>query len=461
MSRTIEQLVDPAHTALIVVDVQNDFTEPAGICGKAGNDISAVPGMMDSLLPLIADARKAGVFIVFLRTIYDDPVLSRALTEQYGRQSFQNLCITGSWGAAFTDGIDPQDVPSEVIVTKNRYSAFWGSDIDLVLRAHGIETVVMTGVATEVCVESTARDAFFRDYFIVEAAECVGSYSPQRDAASKVVLQRSFAKIAPSAEIRSYWAKAKPGPRNWQEAVRHSKELATLEERLDPAHTALVLVDMQNDFCHEKGAALSQGGGTSMILETVPRIRKLLDEARAAGTMVLHVKSECGRPYRNIGSPRRFADKNVPDGAVGTLSAASLAKSSDLAEATEICIPGTWGAEFVEGLGPVDDEQVVVKHRFSGFVETRLELLLRAKEIRTVVIAGVTTNVCVESTARDAAMRDYYLVVAEDGTAVRDRHRALHDASLESLRTYFGRVEPIKRIVDTLHSHNKAMRATA
>ncbi len=113
---------------------------------------------------------------------------------------------------------------------------------------------------------------------------------------------------------------------------------------------------------------------------------------------------------------------------------------SEAEEAPPCCLPASWGGDFVAELKPLDGEPVVVKHRYSAFVDTRLDLLLRSNGIRTVILPGVATHCCVESTARDAAMRDYYVVVPEDGVAVRGKQRHLHEASLEVLGTYFGQV---------------------
>ena len=137
--------------------------------------------MIARLKNLIDAARDARMLIVFVRTIYDEPFLSPALAEQYLRRGYPNsICLTGSRGAEFYDGIGPLDEPNEILITKHRYSAFWGSSVDLVLRTNGIRTLVLTGIATEVCVESTARDAFFRDYQVVVPEDCVGSYSEER-----------------------------------------------------------------------------------------------------------------------------------------------------------------------------------------------------------------------------------------------------------------------------------------
>jgi ureidoacrylate peracid hydrolase len=103
----------------------------------------------------------------------------------------------------------------------------------------------------------------------------------------------------------------------------------------------------------------------------------------------------------------------------------------------EICAAGSWGSELYE-LAPAPDEPVVVKHRYSGFVGTDLEVLLRARERRSVLATGVSTNVCVESTARDACMRDYQAVMVEDCCGALTE--AEQQAALHNMRNYFGRV---------------------
>ncbi len=86
--------------------------------------------------------------------------------------------------------------------------------------------------------------------------------------------------------------------------------------------------------------------------------------------------------------------------------------------------------------------------------------MLRARGIKTVVLAGVTTNCCVESTAREVAMKDYYLVVAEDCVAVKDKLRSLHDASLESMRLYFGQVRPAAELIGIWQTADKVSSKT-
>jgi nicotinamidase-related amidase len=95
------------------------------------------------------------------------------------------------------------------------------------------------------------------------------------------------------------------------------------------------------------------------------------------------------------------------------------------------CVDGSWGQRFVDGLQPEGDEPVVRKHRSSGFVGTNLDLVLRASRIETTVVIGVMTEGCVESTARDAAFYDYYVVLTSDCMA--SDVLAWHEASLTTM----------------------------
>jgi ureidoacrylate peracid hydrolase len=392
---TFDERVDPSSTALVIIDVQNDFALPQGVCGQIGDDISPVAPMVARLKTLIEAAREAGVLIVFVRTIYDEVVLSPSLAEQYLRRGYPNsICLTGTPGAEFYGGIGPREnAPNEILVTKHRYSAFWGSPIDFVLRRNGIRTVVLTGIATEVCVESTARDAFFRDYQVVVPEDCVGCYSEERQKAALVVIARSFGVVASSPEIAAVWQRLGNGPRNWHPESRSRRVLKTLELQLQPLHTAVVLVGMQSDLFSDDSAQPNLA-----LRRMLPAAKDLLANARQLGCLIVHTRS--AGPYE---------------------------------EESEI-------GPFVNGLEPQRDEPIVTCHRSSAFADTQLDVLLRSNCIRTVVIAGATTNGAVETTVREASDKDYHVVVARDAVATFDLDTELHTASLTNMARYFGAV---------------------
>jgi len=198
------------------------------------------------------------------------------------------------------------------------------------------------------------------------------------------------------------------------------------------AGDVLLVVDLQNDFCDPAGSMGLIGEGLGAIRSILPNAAALLAEARRAGLLVVHVKAEYGGANQ---------------------SDVSLFAGADAA-ATACCLPGSWGAEIVPEVAPLPGEAIEVKNRFSGFVDTGLEKLLRANNIRTLVVLGVATQCCVESTVRDAALRDFYVVVPRDCVAARARMRHLHDASLDTMGLFFAQVvdaEQIKAIWREVH----------
>ena len=110
-----------------------------------------------------------------------------------------------------------------------------------------------------------------------------------------------------------------------------------------------------------------------------------------------------------------------------------------------LCEEGTWGAEFYAGLQPQNGDIVITKHRYSAFLGTDLDMILRSRGIRSLLISGVGTNVCVESTLRDGYMRDYYIVLLED--CVGATNQALHQATLQNVTLHFGSVSNSKEVI--------------
>jgi ureidoacrylate peracid hydrolase len=189
--------------------------------------------------------------------------------------------------------------------------------------------------------------------------------------------------------------------------------LSSLAEKVAPDHTALLLIDMVNDFAHPKGKAAVQGNRPlDHIRSIIPTLQALLDGARTAGVLVVHVQ--------HTTLPGAASDSDV------WLEARRRAKYS----AVDVCIEGTWGHESIDELRPVGGEPEVPKYRYGGFEGTNLARVLRSAEVKTVICCGASTNVCVEATAREAFARELYVVLPADGCA--SWSRPLHEASLES-----------------------------
>src|SRR3989304_1952737 len=191
---SLEQRLDPRQTALIVVDVQNDFCHREGGCARSfGTHVVAdIEAAMPNLHLVIEGARMAGVFGVFIKSIYDDQYLSPAWRDQLERRGTTKLCQSGSWGAEFYGGVVPDPQRGEMVVVKHRFDAFRGTDLDLVLRSHSITRVLECGFTTSICVESTARDAFFHDYYTMIAGDAVAEFERDLHEATLRVLNPSF-----------------------------------------------------------------------------------------------------------------------------------------------------------------------------------------------------------------------------------------------------------------------------
>jgi ureidoacrylate peracid hydrolase len=170
--RSFEEQVQPAHTAVLVIDMQNDFCAEGGYLQKErGYDVGFARAVAASIAQVAAAARASGTPIVWIRSVYDFKYLASPHKVKRGAEG---CCMEGTWGADF---FVLKPAPDELIVTKHHFSAFHGTPLDNLLRTRGIRTLAITGVATNVCVDSTLRDAFFLGYHIVVVEDCVGSNS--------------------------------------------------------------------------------------------------------------------------------------------------------------------------------------------------------------------------------------------------------------------------------------------
>lgn len=196
------------RTALLVVDVQNDFCHPNGALARAGKDVSHIQRMIPRLLDFIQEARRAGLPIIYLKTENDSWTRHRALVSQQLASRRETPCPAGSWGAEFYRVAPARD---ERVIVKRRYSGFVNTDLDLILRARGIRTLIMTGVASNVCVESTARDGFMRGYSIVFLSDCTAATDPDEHRAALRNIEQYFGIVVSSETIIRLWRSEKTG----------------------------------------------------------------------------------------------------------------------------------------------------------------------------------------------------------------------------------------------------------
>jgi len=207
----LSELVDPAHSALVIVDMQRDFCQPGGAFDRLGVDISMYPPVIPRIAALLEGARAAGVLVIFIQMtvlpgrLSDSPAQMRfnlRLHLQTNGGEPLRYAADGSEGQEILPELAPRE--GELVVKKYRSSAFWATNLNMLLRANGIESLVVSGCTTEGCVESTARDALFNDYYVVIVEDCVASDDRAQHDASMLLMRHRF-DIATSADVLGIW----------------------------------------------------------------------------------------------------------------------------------------------------------------------------------------------------------------------------------------------------------------
>jgi len=194
----------------------------------------------------------------------------------------------------------------------------------------------------------------------------------------------------------------------------------------DPtAFTALIVIDMQNGFCDPKGSVAQIGLDISMCEAAISPCKRLVDAARSASVQIFFTRFVYRADYTDGGV---VVQHLIP----------ALAEVNSLAE-------GSWDADIIPGLTPEPSDIIIDKNRYSAFYGTRLETYLTSMGVHQLVLCGVTTNMCVETTARDASARDYHTFVAGDACGELERHR--HDVALETVGFGFGAVTTTEDII--------------
>jgi ureidoacrylate peracid hydrolase len=212
--------IDIAQAVVLVVDMQNDFGAQGGLMHRAGIDIGPIQATVQPTAQVLAAARQAGIRIVYLKMEFrpdlsdagaaDSPNRLRiepfgvgtAVKAPTGRPS--RTLIRDTWNTEILDELAPE--LGDIIVSKHRYSGFYQTDLDMILKSLGVKYLVVTGCTTSVCVESTVRDAMFRDYTCLLLEDCLAEpigadLSRSNHEATLLVLQLNFAWVTNSGTL--------------------------------------------------------------------------------------------------------------------------------------------------------------------------------------------------------------------------------------------------------------------
>lgn len=202
----LKAMLPPATTALVVVDIQMDFAAPEGLVGSFGVDLAPVETAIDRIEELIAAARKVNATVAFMRVVTHpetDPQALRTLMIRRGNPGGEGICRADNGGADYYR-VAPE--PGDIEIEKLMYDSFHGTDLDAQLKARGIETLVMTGITTECCVDSTARTAFHNGYNVFVVSDACAAYEPELHVGTLNVLRKNLALLAVTDAVIEAWS---------------------------------------------------------------------------------------------------------------------------------------------------------------------------------------------------------------------------------------------------------------
>ncbi|MCW2365796.1 nicotinamidase-related amidase [Sphingobium sp. B7D2B] len=198
-------MIAPERTALVLVDIQNDWAAPEGLLGQHGVDLSAPHAAIDKAEELVAAARAAGVTLAFVRVVTTPETDSEALKTFYtrrGEPGGQVICRKG-YGADYYRLL-PE--PGDIEVEKVLYDCFHGTDFEAQLTERGIDTLLITGLSTDCCVDAAARSAFHRNFNVFVVSDATAAYEPGLHEATLKVLSKNCALMVTTQAAKTAWA---------------------------------------------------------------------------------------------------------------------------------------------------------------------------------------------------------------------------------------------------------------
>lgn len=187
-----------AKTALLVVDVVRDFTDPAGKVPHPG-----AAAIVPQIAALVQQARQHGATIIWVIDSH------RPGKPDWELEHVRPHCMADTPGVELAPPLAP--LPEDYVITKRRYSAFVGTDLDLILRDNRVDTIVLTGTKTNVCIRATAQDAFELNYRVIVPRECVSTDKEHLQQANLEDIDRYMGRVVSVSEVRALLAEGRSG----------------------------------------------------------------------------------------------------------------------------------------------------------------------------------------------------------------------------------------------------------
>ena len=214
--------VSVSQTAVIVIDMQNAYASPGGYLDLAGFDISGADRVIRNTKGVLEVARAAGMPVIYFQNGWDADYVeaggpgspnfhkSNALKTMRERPELQGtLLAKGTWDYELVEELKPQ--PGDIVLHKTRYSGFFNSQLDSTLRSRGIRNIVVVGIATNVCVESTLRDGFFLEYFGIVLEDATHQAGPEfLQQAAIYNIEKFFGWVSSVADFKGAFGQVAP-----------------------------------------------------------------------------------------------------------------------------------------------------------------------------------------------------------------------------------------------------------
>jgi ureidoacrylate peracid hydrolase len=212
--------LDRTTAAVVVVDMQNDFASPGGMFDRAGIDVTGIQAIVPTIQAVLAAARESGLPVVYLKMGFrpdladagypTSPTWLKHVPLQVGAATCSpdgtpsRILVRDCWNTDVVAELAPTD--GDTVLYKTRYSGFYGTELDRLLRAGGIQQLIVVGATTSVCVESTVRDAMFRDYHCLVIADATAEpiaadAARSNHEASLLTLELLFGGVAESTDL--------------------------------------------------------------------------------------------------------------------------------------------------------------------------------------------------------------------------------------------------------------------
>ncbi|KAF8071271.1 rutB [Scenedesmus sp. PABB004] len=413
------------NTALIIIDMQVDFCGVGGYVDAMGYDLSLTRAPIAPIQRVLAACRAGGFTIIHTREghrpdLSDLPANKAWRSKQIGAgigepgPSGSRVLVRGEPGWDIIPELAP--APGEVVLDKPGKGCFCATDLQLVLSCRGVRNIILTGVTTDVCVHTTMREANDRGFECLLLTDATGATDPANHAAAISMVTKQggvFGAVADSAALLAAFAARGLAPALPPAPAPGGGRLARVaaapyEYELPPGRAALIMIDFQKDFMCAGGFGAALGNDVTLLQGCLPGAAKLLAACRSAGVAVVHTLEAHLPDLSDLHASKAARGRLPPELRIGAPGGPGMGR---------ILVRGEPGNGIVDEVAPVPGEKLLHKPGKGAFYATDLEPWLRGRGVTHLLFAGVTTEVCVQTSMREANDRGFECLLVSDATA--------------------------------------------